>query len=1085
MSSSTESTEDEGRSVLDILEDWYHVPALLVILVVMMAIRLQPYSNFVRDGEVFFSGNDAWYHLRMVNYTVRNWPSTMPFDPWTYFPYGTSVGQFGTLYDQLVATAALIVGLGSPSQRLVAETLLVAPVVFGALAVVPTYYIGKRLSNRLGGLFGAVVLMLLPGSFLQRSIAGVSDHNGIEPLFQALAVLGVLVALAVARRDKPVWELVVDRDVDGMRSTLFWGTVAGLALSLYMWVWPPGVLLVGVFGIFLVLKITSDVANGNSPESVAFVAAVSMGVTAVLMLVPLQTLAFSPTRFSLVQPFFALVVGGGAVFLAWLAREWDARGIDDSLYPVTVFGLVGVGFLFIAVALPSLYNTIETNILRIVGFSANVQTRTIGEAQPMLDPNLLARQGYTAIDRILTEYGFTFFTALLGTIWLLAKPLVRDGDSRRVGYAVGSVVLAGAILLLPGVWNGLAGALGADPQLLGLGLVTLLVIGAALLTEHRSEHLFVVIWAGFVTAMAFTQVRFNYYLAVVVAVTNAYVAGQLIAYLDLPTAIDRLDDVEGYQVIAVVAVVMLVLAPVLVVPLNVRDTGNPQFDRSSRAWEVSQNYGPGEVMEWEQSLEWMQSETPAEGTMGGAQNAMDYYGTYARDDGDFDYPDGAYGVMSWWDYGHWITVEGERIPNANPFQQGARDAANFLLAPNETQANGVLESQSTASEQTRYVMVDWKMALPGSSRSKFSAPIVFYDEANVSSEDFLRRVYTQDLSGSSLIHRQRYYESTMVRLYYYHGSAREAAPVVVDWEEGSAQTRSGETVSINYAPQNQSLVRANFENMSAARAYVEQDGSAQIGGIGPYPQERVSALEHYRLVKVSNSSALGSTAYRSSLLQTAQLTGVSPQFLRPSSPSWVKTFERVPGATIEGSGAPPNSNVTASVQMTIPTSNETFVYRQRAQTDADGEFTMVLPYSTTDYDQYGPENGYTNVSVRATGDYRITGPRTINESGYLVAYGTNVSVSEGLVSGAAEGSKEVTLERQATQTSLVRNETQNDSTGSANSSDLVPVEGSLSAADRTDAGSGAGDGSTAGGAESDPPATLAAAERFAPAVSVP
>jgi dolichyl-diphosphooligosaccharide--protein glycosyltransferase len=325
----------------------------------------------------------------------------------------------------------------------------------------------------------------------------------------------------------------------------------------------------------------------------------------------------------------------------------------------------------------------------------------------------------------------------------------------------------------------------------------------------------------------------------------------------------------------------------------------------------------------------------------------------------------------------------------------------------------------------------------------------------------------------------------MVRLYYYHGSAREAAPVVVDWQEGSAQTRAGETVQINYAPQNQSLVRANFDNMSAARAYVEQDGSAQIGGIGPYPQERVSALEHYRLVKVSNSSALGSAAYRNSLLQKARMTGVSPQFLRPSSPSWVKTFERVPGATIEGSGAPPNSNVTASVQMKIPTSNQTFVYRQRAQTDDDGEFTMVLPYSTTDYDQYGPENGYTNVSVRATGDYRITGPQTINESGYIVAYGTNLSVSEGLVSGATEGPKEVTLERRATETSLVRNDAQNNSTGSENSSDLVPVEGSLSASDPADTGSDGGDGSTAGVASSDAPATLAPAERFGAAVSVP
>jgi dolichyl-diphosphooligosaccharide--protein glycosyltransferase len=1048
MSSSTESTEDGNESVLDILEDWYHVPALLVILVVMMAIRLQPYSNFIRDGEVFFSGNDAWYHLRQVNYTVRNWPATMPFDPWTYFPFGTSVGQFGTLYDQLVATAALIVGLGNPSQRLVAETLLVAPVVFGALAVVPTYYLGKRLSNRLGGLFSAVILMLLPGSILRRSIVGVSDHNGIEPLFQALAVLGILVALAVAERDKPVWELVVDRDVEGLRSTLFWGTVAGVAISLYMWVWPPGVLLVGVFGIFVLLKITSDVMNGNSPESVAFVTAVSMAITAVAMLVPLQTLAFSPTQFSLIQPFLALAVGGGSVFLAWLAREWESRDLDDSLYPVTVFGLVGVGFLFIALVIPGLYSTIETNILRIVGFSASARTRTIGEAQPMLDPGMLAQQGYTAVDRILVEYGFTFFTALIGVIWLLAKPLVRGADTRRVGYAVGSVVLVGIVFLLPGAWNGLADAFGADPQLLGLGLVTLLIVGAALLAEHRSEHLFVVVWAGFIAAMAFTQLRFNYYLAIVVAVANAYLVGQLVAYLDLPTTAERIGDLKGYQVLAIVAAVLLVLAPVLMVPLSVRDTGNPQFDRSTRAWEVSQNYGPGDVTKWEGSLEWMQSETPTEGTMGGAQNQMSYYGTYAKGDGDFDYPEGAYGVMSWWDYGHWITVEGERIPNANPFQEGARNAANFLLAPNETQSNDVLSSQTTTGEQTRYVMVDWKMATPGTADSKFGAPIVFYDEQNVSAGDFTQRVYTSDLRRSTVTKKQRYYESTMVQLYHYHGSAREPSAVVLDWETRQAQTVSGETVSVNVAPQNGSLAKTGFENMTEARQYVEQDGTAQIGGFGPYPSERVPALQHYRLVKVSNSSAYESSAFQRGLLQSAQITGVPPQFQTSQTNSWVKTFEKVPGATIEGAGARPNSTVTASVDMYIPTSNQTFTYTQEAQTNAQGEFTMVLPYSTTDYEQYGPENGYTNVSVRANGPYQITGETTINESGYIVTHASNVTVSESLVNGATDDPKEVTLERRAFEATLTRN----NSSSPSNSSALTPadpptVDGESSAGD--------------------------------------
>ncbi|GAI14766.1 unnamed protein product, partial [marine sediment metagenome] len=37
----------------------------------------------------------------------------------------------------------------------------------------------------------------------------------------------------------------------------------------------------------------------------------------------------------------------------------------------------------------------------------------------------------------------------------------------------------------------------------------------------------------------------------------------------------------------------------------------------------------------------------------------------------YEYPESSYSVMSWWDYGHWITRIAHRIPISNPFQQGA------------------------------------------------------------------------------------------------------------------------------------------------------------------------------------------------------------------------------------------------------------------------------------------------------------------------------------------------------------------------------------------------------------------------------
>jgi dolichyl-diphosphooligosaccharide--protein glycosyltransferase len=1013
----------DAPSVADILAEWYHVPALLSAMAFMLWIRLQSYGRFIVDGQVVFSGNDAWYHLRQVAYTVRRWPTTMPYDPWTNFPYGTSAGQFGTLYDQLVATAALIVGLGSPSEMLVAKTLLVAPPVFGALAVVPVFLIGRRIAGRGAALFGVAVLALLPGTFLQRTMVGFADHNGAEPFFMGMGVVALLAAFVVADRERPVWELVEARDLDALRRPALWAVAAGFATAMYMWAWPPGVLLVGIVGAYVPIKLTSDYVHGRSPDHGAFAVAVAMGVTAVLMLVPLQEFGFgSPTDFSLLQVFVPFSVAATAVSLAALARVWDERDLSPAGYPAAVVGIILLGIGFMAVALPSALGSIGGNLLGIVGFSTTAEIRTIAEAQPYLEPSSLRQLRFVGpqgnvdrVGRLLSDYGFTLFTGVAAAIWMATKPLVRRGETRETGYALGGLVVIAIIYLAPGPFAAVGDVFGVVGEVVGLLVVAGLLVGATLLVRYDAADLFVLVWAAFITSAAFTQVRFNYYLALVVAVLNAYLLGQVLTYLDLTSIRDAVEEIEGYQVIAVLAVVMLVITPVLVVPMQVRSTGSPQLDQSTPAWQAGSQAQPGGYTQWQGSLAWMAHNTPAEGNYGGAGNAdqLGYYERYEPTN-DFQYPEGAYGVMSWWDYGHWITVSGERIPNANPFQQGSTRAANYLLAPNASQAERVLTSQSTEGDQTRYVMVDWQMATPG---SKFAAPTVFYNaEENVSASDFYQRIYRVSNQGgqrqvSYLTHRkQRFYDSQMTRLYYYHGSAQEPRPIVVDWDAQRGQTASGETVTRRMAPSGDDRLVRQFQTMQEARAYVRNDSTSQIGGIGGFPSERVPALEHYRLVQASDNSATSASQYARILRNDYRTARVSPELLMPNPASYVKTFERVPGATLRGNNALPNATVTAEVEMRIPSQNTTFTYTQETNATADGEFTMTLPYATTGYDEYGPAEGYTNTTVRATGPYNISGG-AVFEGQNVTSAGGQVSVPEGDVVGAEDGVVEVELNR--------------------------------------------------------------------------
>ena len=1011
----------ESSSVAGVLYRWYHVPVLGAIVATMLAIRLQSYDRFIRDGKVYLSGNDAWYHLRSVRYTVRNWPSTIPYDPWTGFPSGRLAGQFGTLFDQIIATAAIIIGLGSPSPELVAKTTLVAPAVFGALIAIPTFLIGRRLGNRVSGIIGAVVLMLLPGTFLRRGLVGFADHNVAEPLFMGFAVLAILVALRVADDDPPVWELVEQREWDVLRRPAAWSALAGVAVALYLWVWPPGILLVGIFAAYLAVQQVSDHVNGDTPEPTAFVGAVSMSVTGVMMLLVLEEGGFGVTGFSFLHPVIAFGTAAGSVFLAWFTREWGAREFDTEIdmnavgYPLVVLLLAGIALATLITLLPEVWGRIERNVFRILAFSAGAETRTIGEAQPFLSPDIISRQRTTAIGRIVGEYGFSLFAGVAAAAWMHAKPLVKSEEVSDTYYAAGGLGVLALMFVLPSILGAISGLFGVDEQILGLVVAWTIIVGATLRAQYDPEQLFAVVWAGFMTSAAFTQVRFNYYLAVVVAVFVAYGIGELVSTMDVEfeNPANPLENVEFYQVAVVVVALMLVLTPVLIVPVDVGQ-GRTQ-SQTQTAPAVGNSTGPGGFLYWESSLEWLEANTPEEGTYGGADNRLEKYGTYQRPaDGDFQYPEGVYGVMSWWDYGHWITVEGDRIPNANPFQQNARAAANYLLAPSEERANELLEQQGSAGEETRYVMVDWQMATPG---SKFGAPVTFYDDGDATASDFRSYVYYENQDGQVrqgfFLKDQRYYESMMIRLYEYHGSAVEAQPVVVNYRNKTytnRQTGESTTLPVIVASENETGLQS-FDDMSAARAYADDNPTAQVGGFGPNPQRDVAALEHYRLVKASETSAFSVRSYARQRLLEAQALGIpqffAQRFLERTQPSYVKTFERVPGATVQGSGAPANTTVTATVQMNVPTTNSTFVYRQHARTNADGEFTMTLPYSTTGYDDLPA--GYTNVSVRANTSYTITTPVETLDNGTQRNYGATVDVSERKIVGVDETPEEVEL----------------------------------------------------------------------------
>ncbi|SDD33361.1 oligosaccharyl transferase, archaeosortase A system-associated [Natrinema hispanicum] len=946
MSTDTERVEEGTEtSLLESWRDWYHLPVLGVVMLFMLWVRTQAYERFVEDGTPAFAGIDSWYHWRTINWTAENYPHTMPYEVWTGFPTGTYVGQFGTLYDQLIVTVAMIVGFGDPSQQTLYTVSLLAVPVMAALVAIPVFYAGRRLGGTLGGLVSVLVIALSTGQFLSRSTVGQLDHQAVEPLFMAIAVVAMMVAVTAGEREKPIYELVVDRDWTTLRTPVIYSVLAGVALTLYIWVWPSGVLLVGIFGVFFAIQLTLDYVRGSSPDHIAFVGAVSLGVTAVLTTLLIeQPGSTGSTSLGLLQPLLAFLVAAGCVFMAWLAREWNDRGLGRRYYPAAIGGLIAATLLVMWLALPSLFDSIVGNATRrMIPIGGTATDLTIVEAQPPEN----------FFNRVFAEFGSAFYTMLAGLAFLAIRPLFGR--------------------------------------------------------KFRAEHTLVIVWSLFLISMAATQVRFMYYLVLAVAIVNAAFVAELVQLfnLDLKSGLNSIKSLETYQVVAVVLVVLLLFAPLL----------PPLAQAGGTAWEVGEATGPNsDATTWEASNEWLQENTPAPGNYGGADNAdqLDYYGTYTPGDGDFEYPEGAYGVMSWWDYGHLITTQAERIPHSNPFQQNARSSSAFLTAESEDHGELILEGiaagepvagrstedlQQTVSgdnsdEEIRYVMIDYAMA-----GGKFGAITQWTGPGYghyVTPEDYSGQPISADEVGQ--VFGDLPYDDTMTsKLYFDDAEDMEHYRLVHE------NTDPGMAFFVSYAQVSDGQVVHIGENGQPV-----QPGQGQPAVV---VNRRVS---------------------QQTLLQLR--SSPNYQVFDAKSAAAVKTFERVEGATITGTvgdGVSNADNATAAATVELETnSGRTFNYTQRADLAADGSFELTVPYATND--ELGVEDGYTNSSVEATGNYTVSVVAT--GDGEPTYYSGETAVSEPAV---VDGdSVDVSLEEVTTRPSGVTDGTEtNDGSTDTESTD--------------------------------------------------
>ena len=467
------------------------------------------------------------------------------------------------------------------------------------------------------------------------------------------------------------------------------------------------------------------------------------------------------------------------VALSGISRLMTRKSVKPAYYPLALFGLIGIGFAALYAINPVLLNSM---LGKLSIFGQSGARLTILEAHPLLFPG-------DKFSLQIAWFNFTtsFFISFIA-LGMLIYLTVKDKSADKTFFLVWSIIMLLAVL---------------------------------------------------------GQRRFSYYFAINAALLTGYFSWRVLDFAGLGKLLIKPKEV-------VTEVVKKTRKKKAMVKERRKKASQPKiiwarvviagvaifflifFPNIDKAKALA-NQPPLIDQGWYSSLQWLKDNSPEP-----FDNPDYYYELYPPKRG-YEYPETAYGVLSWWDYGYWIMRISHRIPNSNPGQAHAREAAHFFISQDENSANQLIDELGT-----KYVVIDYMMPT-----TKFYA---MPEWAGKSKEEFLGIYYqpTEDgkMQAMTLFYPE-YYRSMVVRLYNFKGKAVEPEEtVVISYEEQI----SGEGTRYK------KIVGSwSFPDYEAAEAYItsqESENYRIVSGnpfISPLPLEELSSYKpvHKSAAKVT------------------------------------------------------------------------------------------------------------------------------------------------------------------------------------------------------------------------------------------
>lgn len=762
--------------------------ALFFALSLVIRIAL-PWDAVFTDNGIKYTGTDPYYQMRIVDNMVANFPGVTEYDPYLIYP---STGGYGNIhfFNWCLAGITWVIGLGSPTAHTVDVVGVIFPTILAALTIIPTYFIGKMLFNRWAGVFAAGLVAVLPGEFLGRSFLGFTDTHVMETFLTTTFLAFFIAALKTAIDRKITFNDLKAMDRKVIVKPLVLSVLAGIFLGLFMITWAGGMLFVFIITVYLIVQFIINHIK-KTPSEPLTICSFILFLLALIIFLPLSN--FRDLNMAMAGITVLPVV------LAAISYFMSNKNLKPFYFPVTLIVLGGILYGAAQLIAPGLVGS-AIDKFKMVFVPGGPTALTTIEMQPFISlersyPTAVAWGTYTTnfffIAPILLFHewswvaslkwfpGFAFIPIFLG-VWLY-----RKRDSAVMSDTL--KVLIALLLLALTVWLWFIAPAEWKLWTPGLGIIAFFILAWQYVKQRGQDQpmLLFFVWTIIVLIATLVQTRFNYLLAINVALLTGFWGYKIIWWAGLknlagnavgdtgktagPVAEDRK---KGRQKTSPLVYIINVIVAILVV-FTVAFSFN-LVKAKETAWANDPNpshgprYGPSDA--WQESLLWLRDNTPE--PFGDPDT---YYSRFERPAQPEDaYPEEAYAVTSWWDYGYWITRIAQRIPNANPSQSSAptRRVAEFLVETDVPSIHEKLEELNTG-----YLVIDQPMAT-----GKYYAIATWANKTGV----FFENYYMQSEGGGYLpltFYYPEYYQTICIKLFNFEGKeVNQVKPLVVVYE---------------------------------------------------------------------------------------------------------------------------------------------------------------------------------------------------------------------------------------------------------------------------------------------------------------